>query len=192
MTGLLCPIICSSSSGHTHNSTPQPYRPAGHRPSTGHGTETAPQADQPSVPSSQIHRGFAAEAATQPEESEESSDGIEIVRARIFGNHIGDGERSGRKVLRKRLKADKVMGWYAKQPMAKLDPLYVDPDAERCGCKCGTACCSTQHPFPPPTHQQQWRGLHRKMEKANKMRQRGKGPPKKGQGKRATKGKKKK
>lgn len=75
-----------------------------------------------------LQRGFAAEPA-QAEQPETLED-LELVRARIFGNHIGDGRRSGRKVLRRPLKGDKVANWYLDAPMAKLDPLFVDPDIE--------------------------------------------------------------
>ena len=75
-----------------------------------------------------LQRGFAAETAQEGEP--DTLDDLELVRARIFGNHIGDGRRSGRKVLRRPLKGDKVADWYLDAPMAKLDPLFVDPDIE--------------------------------------------------------------
>lgn len=44
--------------------------------------------------------------------------------ARIFGNWIGNGERSGRKVLREKLIGDKIATYY----MEKIrDPLIEDP-----------------------------------------------------------------
>ena len=116
LAGLLSPVVCSCSS--SSGSISDPNRQNEH---------SAKLARHPSAADSHP-RGFAAEAAAQVDDHLED---IELVRSRIFGNHIGDGERSGRKVLRKRLKADKVMGWYSREPMAKLDPLFVDPVAER-------------------------------------------------------------
>ena len=113
----MSPVVCSCSGNS--DSISDLYRRDG---------RSANLASHPSAANSHP-RGFAAEAAANVDDRLED---IELVRSRIFGNHIGDGERSGRKVLRKRLKADKIMGWYAKEPMAKLDPLFVDPVAERC------------------------------------------------------------
>lgn len=59
-----------------------------------------------------------------------SQEGLEQIRARIFGNHIGNGLRSGRKVLRKKLIGDKIASYYP-TPISKLDPMFVDLDAER-------------------------------------------------------------
>lgn len=57
-------------------------------------------------------------------------DNIEIIRSRIFGNHIGNGLRSGRKVLRKKLIGDKIANYYP-EPISKLDPMFVDTTIER-------------------------------------------------------------
>ena len=62
-----------------------------------------------------------------PVNTEES---LEQIRSRIFGTHIGNGIRSGRKVLRKRLVGDKVASYYP-EPVAKYDPMFVDMDMER-------------------------------------------------------------
>lgn len=55
---------------------------------------------------------------------------IEEIRSRIFGNHIGNGLRSGRKVLRRKLVGDKVASYYP-EPLSKQDPMFVDTDIER-------------------------------------------------------------
>ena len=57
---------------------------------------------------------------------------IEQIRARIFGNHIGNGLRSGRKVLRKKLIGDKVARYYPEE-ISKADPMFEDPLNQRCG-----------------------------------------------------------
>ena len=56
---------------------------------------------------------------------------LEQIRSRIFGTHIGNGLRSGRKVLRKRLIGDKIASYYP-EPVAKYDPMFVDMNIERC------------------------------------------------------------
>ncbi|KAJ7529644.1 hypothetical protein O6H91_15G060100 [Diphasiastrum complanatum] len=91
-------------------------------------------------------------------ESERMSASKEIVEAaaRIFGHVIGNGMRSGHKVLQQKLIGSKIAGWYP-VPLQKLDPMYEDPDEER------------------------------RLVKLERLRRRGKGPPKKGQGKRAAK-----
>ena len=81
---------------------------------------------------------------------------IEQLRSKIFGTHIGNGLRSGRKLLRKPLIGHKIASYYL-QPMGKGDPLFLDERIERMGAKLA------------------------------KLKRRGKGPPKKGQGKRAGK-----
>ena len=85
---------------------------------------------------------------------------LDEVRWRIFGTYVGNGLRSGRKVLRKNLIGDKVVGWYPQSgPFAKIhkaDPLWEDPDVAI------------------------------QKERLERYKRRGKGPPKKGAGKRAT------
>lgn len=85
---------------------------------------------------------------------------LEIARkaAEIFGNHLGNGLPSGRKILRKPLIGERLVNWYPSS-MAKMDPLFADP------------------------------GDARRKVKLERMKRRGKGPPKKGEGKRASKGK---
>jgi len=55
---------------------------------------------------------------------------IEEVRARVFGNHLGDGLRSGRKILRRPLIGDRVASYYPDDWFAG-DPLLIDVEAER-------------------------------------------------------------
>lgn len=81
---------------------------------------------------------------------------LDQLRSKIFGTHIGNNLRSGRKLLRKPLKGDKVASYYL-EPLGKADPLFVD---ER---------------------------VYRQQAKLDRLKRRGKGPPKKGQGKRAGK-----
>ena len=57
---------------------------------------------------------------------------IEQIRARIFGNHIGNGLRSGRKVLRRKLIGDKVASYYP-EPISRLDQMWEDPSEQECG-----------------------------------------------------------
>lgn len=82
---------------------------------------------------------------------------FEQIQARIFGNHIGNGLRSGRKVLSKVLMGNKVASYYMDTINQRDDPLFVDMEAEK-----------------------------RKL-KLDKLKRRGKAPPKKGQGKRSKK-----
>jgi small subunit ribosomal protein S33 len=77
---------------------------------------------------------------------------------RIFGNVVGNGLQSGRKVLSKALAGEKIAAWYP-TPMQKIDPRYDDPTEKR------------------------------RVLKLERLKRRGKGPPKKGHGKRASKGK---
>ena len=71
------------------------------------------------------HLGTAYSTVTPRQES------LEEIRSRIFGSHIGNGLRSGRKVLRKKLVGDKIADYYL-EPISKLDPMFVDLDLERC------------------------------------------------------------
>ena len=53
--------------------------------------------------------------------------GVAEASARIFGNVIGNGLRSGHKLLRSKLIGDKVLEWYP-TPIQKTDPLFIDPN----------------------------------------------------------------
>lgn len=52
------------------------------------------------------------------------------IEARIFGNRLGNGQRSGAKVLRKKLLGDKIASYYP-TPISKFDPMFVSLRAER-------------------------------------------------------------
>ncbi len=56
--------------------------------------------------------------------------GVVEASARIFGNVIGNGLRSGHKVLRSKLVGEKLVSWYPK-PVEKFDPMFLDPNEER-------------------------------------------------------------
>jgi small subunit ribosomal protein S33 len=94
--------------------------------------------------------------SAQPALSSEES--LEQIRSRIFGIHIGNGLRSGRKILSRPLIGQKLLEYYPKN-LIKQDPFMLDLQRED------------------------------RLEKLAKLRRRGKGPPKKGQGRRAMKGK---
>ena len=59
-----------------------------------------------------------------------SEDNLELIKSTIFGTHIGNGLRSGRKVLRKKLIGDKIASYYP-EPVATYDPMFVDTNIER-------------------------------------------------------------
>ena len=62
--------------------------------------------------------------------SDPEKEPIEHVRARIFGNHIGDGLRSARKILARPLIGPKVESYYPSDWFAG-DPLLLDHEAEK-------------------------------------------------------------
>lgn len=84
---------------------------------------------------------------------------VAAAAARIFGTHIGNGLQSGRKELRKNLQGPKLTSWYVRPIGKDIDPLFEHPDEDD------------------------------RMIKKARMARRGKFTPKKGQGKRAQKGK---
>ncbi|KAL3679900.1 hypothetical protein R1sor_022856 [Riccia sorocarpa] len=81
------------------------------------------------------------------------SSSVVKAAARIFGNVIGNGLQSGRKVLSQKVTGQKIVEWYP-TPVQKLDPCFEDP------------------------------GEKRRVLKLERLKRRGKGPPKKGHGKR--------
>ena len=90
------------------------------------------------------------------EETDQAEESIEEIRSRIFGTHIGNGLRSGRKVLRAPLLGEKLAAYYP-EDILKSDPLMISIKAEKAKLK------------------------------LDRLRRRGKAPPKKGAGKRASK-----
>ena len=64
---------------------------------------------------------------------------LAATAARIFGNVIGNGERSGRKWLERPLIGERVASYYPTS-ISATDPLYEDPLEKRCaprGCDGG-------------------------------------------------------
>lgn len=41
---------------------------------------------------------------------------LQEIRARVFGEHVGNGSRSGRKVLARPLKGPSMLNWYLQYP----------------------------------------------------------------------------
>jgi len=74
--------------------------------------------------SSSSSSAASATSTVSPAES------VEETRARIFGTHIGDGLRSGRKILRRALVGERLTSYYPPQWFGG-DPLLVDVEAER-------------------------------------------------------------
>jgi hypothetical protein len=77
--------------------------------------------------------------------------------ARIFGNVLGDGLRSGRKYLQKALVGDKVKNYYPQfsQFATSYDPMLDDPEEKQCvprveGAGGAVECVSSQALRPPP------------------------------------------
>ena len=58
------------------------------------------------------------------------SESLEEIRSRIFGTHIGNGQRSGRKILRRKLIGSKIASYYP-EDITKKDPFMPDLAAER-------------------------------------------------------------
>lgn len=56
----------------------------------------------------------------------DTAETLEEVRARIFGNRIGNGKRSGMKPLKKKLKGEKIANYYMDE-VWKKDPFLMDP-----------------------------------------------------------------
>lgn len=52
------------------------------------------------------------------------------TRARIFGYRIGDGNRSGAKLLKRKLVLDKIKNYYPDPPQ-NIDPFFEDPKIEK-------------------------------------------------------------
>jgi small subunit ribosomal protein S33 len=120
---------------------------------------------------------------------------LEEIRARIFGNRIGNGLRSGAKLLKKKLVGEKIANYYPK-PIAKNDPMFINLRAERCGfgdmfdgSDLGAEFVILQ--CMPNKDAITRLCVCSQKAKLEKLKRRGKGPPPKGQGKRAAKAKKK-
>eukprot|EP00873_Tetraselmis_striata_P035971 jgi/Tetstr1/456235/TSEL_042998.t1 len=123
--------------------------------------QLAPAASQLAPSTSGAHFSSAAESppvdfATLTADKQAYQKILEEARQRIFGTHIGDGLRSGRKVLRKGLAAEKMAEWYM-PTFSQADPIFANPKDDQ------------------------------NKKKLLTLKRRGKGPPPKGQGKRAKK-----
>ena len=94
--------------------------------------------------------------------------------ARIFGNVLGTGARSGRKLLQQPLIGERVASYYPPSIKAS-DPLFEDPVEKR-----------LVRVLLAPALSLTLLGRRRKV-KLERLKRRGKAPPKKGQGKRAKK-----
>ncbi|KAG8389122.1 hypothetical protein BUALT_Bualt02G0196400 [Buddleja alternifolia] len=90
--------------------------------------------------------------------AEAAMKGVTEARARIFGHVLNPtGQRSPHKILRKKLIGEKVAAWYPNYDVNKDDPLVMA------------------------------RKEQERLNTLETLKRRGKGPPKKGQGKRAKK-----
>ena len=129
-----------------------------------------------------VHQvGKAAYTTVTPQQ-----ESLDEIRSRIFGSHIGNGLRSGRKILRKKLVGDKIANYYL-EPISKLDPMFVDLGLERCAVTCVDWTLKVANNMWRIMVRMASLWLCRKKMKLDKLRRRGKAPPKKGEGKRAGK-----
>ncbi len=104
--------------------------------------------------------------------------------ARIFGNVLGTGQRSGRKILNKPLIGDQVANYYGESLKAS-DPLFEDPLEKRCvPVRRARGACRS---LVQGAHAQLCVRACRRKVKLERLKRRGKSPPKKGEGKRAGK-----
>eukprot|EP00208_Stichococcus_sp_RCC1054_P004975 CAMPEP_0206148328 /NCGR_PEP_ID=MMETSP1473-20131121/36293_1 /ASSEMBLY_ACC=CAM_ASM_001109 /TAXON_ID=1461547 /ORGANISM="Stichococcus sp, Strain RCC1054" /LENGTH=153 /DNA_ID=CAMNT_0053545623 /DNA_START=144 /DNA_END=605 /DNA_ORIENTATION=+ len=102
-------------------------------------------------------RWMSSSAAIKREEPLYGGQTLLQIRSRVFGDHIGNGLQSGRKLLRRKLNGAKIASYYGnvgKKSLEQSDPFMEDLDAQR------------------------------KKAKLERLARRGKAPPKKGQGKR--------
>ena len=77
-----------------------------------------------------VHDGWPLHSSEQEATTTGGAETIDEIRSRIFGNHLGDGIRSGRKVLARPLLGPAITSYYPKDWFAG-DPLLVDLAAER-------------------------------------------------------------
>ena len=76
----------------------------------------------------QLGRCFSSQSSDAL--SSQSEETIEQIQSRIFGNHIGDGLRSGRKVMARKLVGPKMVAYYP-EDVFRNDPLLANLEAER-------------------------------------------------------------
>ena len=87
--------------------------------------------------------------ATAPSGLQLAGETMEEIRSRIFGTHIGNGLRSGRKVLRTKLLGPKIASYYP-EDILKSDPFLLDHKAER---SVLVVLGFRRAPSPPPARQ---------------------------------------
>lgn len=78
-----------------------------------------------------VCRSMASSAAIKQEEPLYGGQTLQQIRARVFGDHIGNGLPSGRKLLRKKLMGEKIASYYGPQDLERSDPLVEDVNAAR-------------------------------------------------------------
>ena len=92
-----------------------------------------PEPPEESLPPLPTHRGmeeFYVRVARTFDPTYLPPENFREIQAKIFDYHIGDGRRSGRKMLRKKLIGEKVDNYYM-EPISKIDPLFDDPVLKR-------------------------------------------------------------
>lgn len=92
-----------------------------------------PEPPEESLPPLPTHRGmeeFYVRVARTFDPTYLPPENFREIQAEIFDYHIGDGRRSGRKMLSKKLIGEKVDNYYM-EPISKLDPLFDDPVQKR-------------------------------------------------------------
>lgn len=72
---------------------------------------------------------FASSAAVKSAEPLYGGQTLQQIRARVFGEHIGNGLPSGRKLLRKKLMGAKMASYYGNHDLERSDPFLEDQKA---------------------------------------------------------------
>lgn len=72
---------------------------------------------------------FASSAAVKTPETLYGGQTLQQIRARVFGEHIGNGLPSGRKLLRKKLMGAKIASYYGNHDLERSDPFLEDQKA---------------------------------------------------------------
>lgn len=186
LSGTLTSLKLFSSAGHPRSALPPP-----------------PVAQRGTVRAYTTATGADAQDAAErvaPVCNPRTGETLEEIRARVFGTHIGNGERSGRKVLRRRLLGPIIASYYPEDIM-KGDPLMLSLKAEKCVVvvvvgrsarwvqmhTCSGAGALALPASTSPHHPCALLWWCRAKAKLDRLRRRGKQPPKKGAGKRSKK-----
>ena len=98
--------------------------PAGGRPGAAAGPRAGPGGAGNGVGAGAA-RGLATTPRPEPGKMPTDEE-VRVVSAEIFGNHLGDGKRSGRKVLRRKRLGPVFAEWYGEN-FARMDNLFDDP-----------------------------------------------------------------